>query len=543
MAIRLRLRWALLCVAATQGALLAISAEASQTVTVGRGDSIDSLARKYHVSTSDIARANGIKPDAMVRDGTKLTIPDPPKPVLNAATIRVASTVQGDRIGVRLGPGQEYRRVAMVDHGDRVVATHRLNEWTQVQLAGGKTGWIKSEFLSAPTAAAPAPAPAVAQRPAVPAKPAPARQMATLKGDNVMLRTQASAASAGKGLLDRGATGLVVARQSGWVQLKFNSGRSGWVRGDFVREFSKAAPTVASANSGPKVVTIKGDNVSLRAAAAVSSKRLALINHGDHLSVVSTSGQWAKVACSGQTGWVRRDLLTSTLSGSGSSGTRVACVRGDRVSIRTKPDATSRRLTMVDDGQRLRIVGRQDGWAQIKLASGKTGWIRDDFVGYTAARVARVERRSTRLASNRRSHRRGSWRHYSSRPESDAPEASDDVIRTAYNYRGTRYRYGASGGGGFDCSGFTSYVYRKQGVALPHSAAGQFQEGKRVKSGELKPGDLVFFHTTRRGISHVGMFVGKGKFIHASSAGGRVRVDSLNDGYYQSRYRGARRVR
>ena len=113
----------------------------------------------------------------------------------------------------------------------------------------------------------------------------------------------------------------------------------------------------------------------------------------------------------------------------------------------------------------------------------------------------------------------------------------------AYGYRGTPYRYGASGRGGFDCSGFTSYVYRKKGVSLPHNAAAQYRKGSRVKSKDLKPGDLVFFNTTRRRVSHVGIYAGEGKFVHASSGGGRVRVDSLNSGYYRSRLVGARRVK
>jgi cell wall-associated NlpC family hydrolase/LysM repeat protein len=554
MANRLQLRWALLCVAATQGALLATCAEASQTITVGRGDSIDSLARRFHVSVRDIARANGLKPDAVLRDGVRLTIPDPPKAVVNAPTTRVAAVVRGDRIAVRLGPGAEYRRIAMLDDGARVVGTHRLGDWTQVELAGGKTGWMKSDFLSMSAAAGSVatPARAAGPAPAAASKPrpgsAPTARVATLQGDNVQLRSEPSRSAPSRGLLDRGATGRVLAADKGWVQLRFGSGRVGWVKSEFVRQSVEPVRTASAGasavRSATRVVTVKGDRVSLRAAAATSAKRLALIDRGRRLTVVSLAPQWAQVAVDGKTrGWVRRDLLTSLSGASAATSNRLACVKGDRVSVRSQPDATSRRVTMVDDGERLHIIGTQDGWVQIRLPEGKKGWVRSDFVGYSAARVARVERSHYRLALNRRSHRRSSWARRSNRPEADAPEPSNDVIRTAYNYRGTPYRYGAAGRGGFDCSGFTSYIFRKQGVALPHSAAGQFSEGKRVSSGELKPGDLVFFHTTRRGISHVGVYVGKNKFIHASSAGGRVRVDSLNDGYYQSRFRGARRVR
>lgn len=567
MAYRLPLRWALLCVAATQGALLASSAEASQTVVIGRGDSLDSLARKFHVSVQDIAHANGLKPDALLRDGSRLTIPDPPKPVVHAATTRVGAVVQGDRIAVRLGPGSEYRRIALLDSGAHVVGTHKLGDWMQVELAGGKTGWMKAEFLAmsaspavsqmASSAARPS-APAAARSAAAPSVPAAARsaaaptvRIATLTGDNVLLRAEPSKSAPSRGLLDRGATGRVLASKDGWVQLRFGSGRGGWVKAEFVREQNRpvasAVVRTAGAARAPQYVTIKGDNVSLRAAAGSSSKRLALIDHGRKMKVLSVEGAWARVAYDAKTsGWVRRDLLTSaspTSPGSGPTSTRLACVKGDRVSVRTQPDATSRRLTMVDDGERLHIVAKRDDWVQIRLPDGKKGWVRSDFVGYSAAKVARVERRRVRLAMTHRTRHRRSWSRGGSRPEADAPEPSNDVIRTAYNYRGTPYRYGAAGRGGFDCSGFTSYIFRKQGISLPHSAAGQFSEGRRVKPGELKPGDLVFFHTTRRGISHVGVYVGKNKFIHASSAGGRVRVDSLNDGYYSARFRGARRVR
>jgi len=116
------------------------------------------------------------------------------------------------------------------------------------------------------------------------------------------------------------------------------------------------------------------------------------------------------------------------------------------------------------------------------------------------------------------------------------------VVGTALSYQGTRYSYGGFSSRGFDCSGFVKYVYQRHGLNLPHNAAGQYGYGKPVSKGELQPGDLVFFRTGRsRGINHVGIYIGNGKFIHASSARGRVRIDSLNEGYYKARFVGARR--
>jgi len=117
------------------------------------------------------------------------------------------------------------------------------------------------------------------------------------------------------------------------------------------------------------------------------------------------------------------------------------------------------------------------------------------------------------------------------------------IVQIALRYLGTPYRYGGSSSRGTDCSGFVVLVFRSLGISLPHSAAAQFQRGKAVAKEDLRPGDLVFFQNTYvRGISHVGLYLGEGKFIHASVRGHKVRVDSLSDPYYASHYAGARRV-
>ncbi|MBV1817213.1 C40 family peptidase [Bacteroidales bacterium MSK.15.36] len=106
---------------------------------------------------------------------------------------------------------------------------------------------------------------------------------------------------------------------------------------------------------------------------------------------------------------------------------------------------------------------------------------------------------------------------------------------------GKPYVWGASGPSSFDCSGFTSYVYKNFGIYLDHYTGSQYSVGKPVNKSELVPGDLVFFNTTGN-ISHVGIYTGGGQFIHASSGSGKVTVSNLSGSYYVSRYAGARRM-
>ncbi|MBS4195817.1 C40 family peptidase [Lederbergia citri] len=115
------------------------------------------------------------------------------------------------------------------------------------------------------------------------------------------------------------------------------------------------------------------------------------------------------------------------------------------------------------------------------------------------------------------------------------------IISKGKEYIGIRYVYGGSTPKGFDCSGFTSYTFKQQDIPLPRTAAEQYKKGIAVEKNDLRPGDLVFFKTTNKPISHVGIYIGGNKFIH--SAGKGVAITDINDPYYwKSRYVGARRI-
>lgn len=115
------------------------------------------------------------------------------------------------------------------------------------------------------------------------------------------------------------------------------------------------------------------------------------------------------------------------------------------------------------------------------------------------------------------------------------------LVETALDLRGVRYRNGGSDPQGFDCSGFTQYVFARHGVTLPREVREQFGTGRKVR-GDLTAGDLLFFTTAEPGASHVAISMGGDEFVHAPSSTGVVRVEHLSSKYWARRFLGARRV-
>ena len=119
--------------------------------------------------------------------------------------------------------------------------------------------------------------------------------------------------------------------------------------------------------------------------------------------------------------------------------------------------------------------------------------------------------------------------------------AGKQIVDYAKQYLGVKYKWAGSTPKGFDCSGFTQYIFKSFGVNLEHSASSQFNSGEKISKENLEPGDLVFFSTYKKGPSHVGIYVGSNQFIHASSGSKKIMITSLNSSYYLRRYLGARR--
>lgn len=123
-------------------------------------------------------------------------------------------------------------------------------------------------------------------------------------------------------------------------------------------------------------------------------------------------------------------------------------------------------------------------------------------------------------------------------------EGPHEILINALSLKGTRYRYGGSSPDtGFDCSGFVRYVFSKAAnISLPHNARAISQFGDIISRQQLQPGDLVFYNTMKSAFSHVGIYLGNNRFIHAPSSGGGIRIVNMDETYWANRFDGARRI-
>ncbi|HIE51621.1 MAG TPA: hypothetical protein EYP85_07655 [Armatimonadetes bacterium] len=186
------------------------------------------------------------------------------------------------------------------------------------------------------------------------------------------------------------------------------------------------------------------------------------------------------------------------------------------VDVRPQPDRQHPRHAVAAKGAPVSLLDHREGWLKVAFANGTVGW---------------VEARAVRLTPAE-----------PSRQKPSPPERTPPLVAEAHRYQGVPYRWGGHDPTGFDCSGLIQYLARKYGREVPHSAAELSRLGQPVDRTELQPGDLVFFQNTYKpGVSHVGIYVGEGRFIHASPRAG-VTVSRLDAPYYRQHYAGARRL-
>jgi cell wall-associated NlpC family hydrolase len=290
-----------------------------------------------------------------------------------------------------------------------------------------------------------------------------------------------------------------------------------------------------------RVAKVLVSTAKLRDTPSESSRTLGLMDHNATLTVLSTKSGWVHVKTKrGTDGWIRRDLVSVSKSRALKAApvTRPVSIAKRKVLPKAKVAVRRTSKPLPAPKQSAKVVTRQP---VVATSSSNDGQLPETVK--TSKNVLDSRISISDPISDKRNSVVVFAQDFAASNKSASPVRSTLMSR-ANSLRGTPYRYGTSGGGTFDCSGFTSAMYRKVGVKLPRTAAEQFGVGLHIAKSSLSKGDLVFFRNTagRRGISHVGIYSGNGMFIHASSRGHAVRIDTLNSGYYSSHFAGGRRL-
>ena len=223
-------------------------------------------------------------------------------------------------------------------------------------------------------------------------------------------------------------------------------------------------------------------------------------------------------------------------------------VTADALRLRGEASTSAAILTMIPNGAEVDVTAREGDWYQVSYG-GLTGYVHQDYLDLTPAEdtgeAAESAADAGELAEDAEEAAELALALVSVQPEEENALSSrqQEIVDYACDLIGCRYVYGGTTpGGGFDCSGFTMYVYGQFGYYLPHASSSQKDYGVPVGRDELEMGDLILF-SNGGPISHVGIYIGDGKFVHASSSRtGYVVVSALSESYWVARYYGARRL-
>ncbi len=274
------------------------------------------------------------------------------------------------------------------------------------------------------------------------------------------------------------------------------------------------AATVGTVTANP--------SLNLRQSATTSTAVLIAIPKNTQVNVISKNGSnWYNVTYNGRTGWVSGQYLsvkdspvapvTPVVSAPTPNGAKTVGVVTANPSLNLRKSAATSAavLTAIPKNTQVTVISKNaNNWYNVTY-NGKTGWVSGSYLSMAPIQVSRSD--------------------------------SSELLNHALSLQGVPYVYGGTSRSGFDCSGYTQYVFKGSGISLPRTSSEQFRVGSSVTKAQLQSGDLVFFSTYAPGASHVGIYIGGGRFIAASNSG--VMISDLNSSYYANRYYGARRVR
>ncbi len=312
------------------------------------------------------------------------------------------------------------------------------------------------------------------------------------------------------------------------------------------------------------------ENTKLKIVPVINATDIIEVKKDEEVKATEILNDWVCVEAQNTKGWIRKEKLqseekpvevtqppvtqntnTPNTTTPPVTTTKTLYTNSKTVNLRKQASTSSGIVVSLAQNTPVEVISEANGWSKVKV-SGKEGYISSALLSAQKKETSRsmetTRKETSKQQTTPKTESTTKATTTSSTPAqttqtTKAPATSgkgSSIVAEASKYIGCKYRYGGTTPSGFDCSGFTQYVYRKFGVNLNRTAAGQYSNGVSVTKSQLQPGDLVMFG--KSGISHVAIYAGGGRIVHAATSKTGVRTDSLNSGYYSKNYVGARRI-
>lgn len=426
-------------------------------------------------------------------------------------------TVTANSVNIRSGAGTSYGKVNQAKRGEKVYIVGINSGWYKV-IFENTVGYIRSDYV-----------------------------------DLTEIPYENSASSNTPKFFRGGAsTGVAVSAAA----LNGTSSASGSTSSGSSSSSSGSSSSTSTSSSGIKygIGFVTGSGLRLRSTADTNGATVDTASKNEVVVVISKEGDWYKVIYNLKEGYMHADYLKVSTAENAELG--YGKVTASTANVRSGPGTSYSKVTQAKNGTKAYIIGINNGWYKV-IVGNSIGYIRSDYVALTevpyennassnAPKFFRggvstgVTPSAAALNGSSASTGSSSSGSSSSGSSSGNSTTGSKIVATAKQYLGVPYKWGGTDPSGFDCSGFVYYVLRSNGINVSRTQTAMYAEGTPVSKSELQPGDVVFFQNTyKAGLSHVGIYVGGGQFIHAPSSGKTVSYADLNSDYYVSHYYGA----
>lgn len=416
------------------------------------------------------------------------------------------ATVTG-YLNIRKDPDGAANVVGTLSDGSACEILETLDGWVKIS-SGEVEGYASSEYILTGDEAKEAAKDLVKER-------------AYITADNLNIRETPSTDGQIVGKCLQGELHEIVGEENGWYKIS-----GGYISADYaekrfcMNEANKLDMKAMVLNfyDRPGVSNVS-NYLNIRAGAGENEKIIGKLPSYAGCEILEDANGWYKISSGGITGYVKSDYILTgdeAKQAAMNHAELMAIVHADRLNARTEPSTDAKIWTQISENERYHVAEQLDGWVKIEFDESGEG-DGDDEISAAYVSSEFVEVRYALSEAIKFS------------PTEESASLRSRIVNYAMKFLGNPYVWGGTSlTKGADCSGFTMSVMKNFGISLPHYSGSQAKSGKRIKSSEMRPGDLVFYGNSRGKINHVAMYIGNGQVINAASRRSGIKISTWN---------------